>query len=99
VNDVFQTLVVNGYGRGDEYEADSLAMGTMSRAGYDPREFLNILQTLDRVQHQRSDGVLATHPHMADRIQKARTCPDLAGDVPAECQGWIGRFQKMAETW
>ena len=99
VNDVFQTLVVNGYGRGDEYEADSLAIGTMSRAGYDPREFVNILQTLDRVQQQRSDGILATHPDMADRIQKARTCPDLAGDVPTTCQGRIGRFQKMAKTW
>jgi predicted Zn-dependent protease len=99
VNDVFQTLVVNGYGRSDEYEADALAMGTMKRAGYDPGEFIHILEKLDRAQDHRSDGILATHPHMADRVERARDCPELAGRGPAPCAARAARFQNMAKTW
>ena len=46
IDDVFQTLVVRGYGRADEYEADKLGIACLEASGYDPIEFQNLLWLL-----------------------------------------------------
>ena len=51
IDDVFRTLVVNGYGQRQEYNADKTALIYLARSGYDPsalKDFLARLITGDR---------------------------------------------------
>jgi predicted Zn-dependent protease len=74
-------------------------MVTMKRAGYDTGAFLEVLQMLNRIQQERSDGFLATHPDIDDRIQKARECPAAEEASPSRCEPRVVRFQRMAQSW
>jgi len=98
IDDVFQTLVVKGYGRGDEYEADKLAIACLQASGYDPTEFRNLLESLNGCQEKESGGIFSTHPNMVDRI--AKTKKDLRVTerslLPPER---IARFKRVARYW
>jgi predicted Zn-dependent protease len=69
VEDVFKTLVVNGYGRSQEYQADETAMRSLSRAGYDPASLREFLLVLAAQGNAASGGILKTHPGTAERIE------------------------------
>jgi predicted Zn-dependent protease len=76
MDDMIDSLVVKGYSRDTEFEADKVGLQIMVRAGYDPRAFLALLGTLEKkVPAASKDGFGATHPKAADRIKK------LAGEV------------------
>ena len=75
-------LVLRGYSREQEYEADLLAVRYLARAGYDPNaiaSFLNKLQAHSRLtakllgKESRADQVdlMATHPRTGDRVAQA----------------------------
>ena len=73
VNDVVETLVVNGYGRQQELAADIDAMTFMHRLGYDPHGLTDYVAKLAREQDQgANEGFFATHPGLAERLDKAR---------------------------
>lgn len=72
INDVFKTLVVNGYGRSQEEEADGAALGLLVRAGYDPAALEGYLQRLAEAGKSSSGGMLSTHPGTEERIQHVR---------------------------
>lgn len=75
------SAVISGYSREDEYEADSLAVKYLSRAGFSPESmasFLLKLQAHDallaKLHGQNAGGGLgffATHPRTEDRVRKA----------------------------
>lgn len=68
IDDVFQTLVVKGYGRPQERQADKDALVIMQKAGYDPYAFLSFLGKLkNRHSESSGGGILSTHPGIADR--------------------------------
>lgn len=98
IDDVFQTLVVRGYGRGDEYEADKLAIACMKTSGYNPVEFQSLLRTLAAAQSRESGGIFSTHPNIEDRVAKAKM--DLKGvqeaPIPPERDA---RFKSIAIYW
>ena len=76
VEDVFKTLVVNGYGRSQEYQADETAMRYLSRAGYNPGSLRDFLLVLLAQGTAASGGILNTHPGTAERIENcAHTIP------------------------
>ena len=63
------------YSREDELEADKLGAEYAAAAGYDPRQVIDLFQTLDRMQEKEGQGMpgfLATHPNPGDRIQRIR---------------------------
>ncbi|MGE5539634.1 MAG: M48 family metalloprotease [Gemmatimonas sp.] len=76
-------LYIQSYSRDNEYEADSLGVRYMSRAGFDPQqmaEFLKSLEAQSRLEAQIQGlppdsvdqfNIMATHPRTLDRVQRA----------------------------
>jgi predicted Zn-dependent protease len=98
VNDVFKTLVVNGYGREQELQADGLAIGCMKTCGYDGRQFISLLDRLEQTSKQTSEGIFSTHPGIAERIEAAKG-PCAAAARPPASEERIIRFKKTAVSW
>ncbi|HET9149421.1 MAG TPA: M48 family metalloprotease, partial [Alphaproteobacteria bacterium] len=76
-------VYLKSYSRENEYQADSLGVRYIKRAGYDPEamaEFLNSLEASSRLEAEL-DGlppdsvdkfnIMATHPRTPDRVQRA----------------------------
>ncbi|MCL2558728.1 MAG: M48 family metallopeptidase [Treponema sp.] len=72
VNEVVTTLVVNGFSRVQEFEADEVAMGLLALAGYEPSALLDVLRALEANQPGRYGGFNSTHPSPRDRIANAQ---------------------------
>ncbi len=68
VNDVFKTLVTKGYGREQEYRADTTALTILEGAGYTPRALADFLTTLEAKKKTRG-GLLKTHPSSKSRLK------------------------------
>jgi len=98
VDDVFKTLVVNGYGREQELQADTLAIGCMKTCGYDGRQFVSLLDRLEQTSKQTSQGIFSTHPGIAERIQAAKGHGAAAARPPAP-EERVTRFKKTAVSW
>jgi predicted Zn-dependent protease len=72
LGDVVETLVVRGYDRKFEYEADGLAVKFGVATGYSPQGLVDFLQTMVGDSSAVSaKGWFKTHPSAEDRIQKA----------------------------
>ncbi|MGB7292365.1 MAG: M48 family metalloprotease [Thermodesulfobacteriota bacterium] len=94
VDDVFKTLVVNGYGKSQEYSADESAVIYLSRAGYDPQALEIILERLMQQGQGSSGGIMKTHPGSEDRIARvAEEMPATKID-PSLVQLRMERFEK-----
>ncbi|MBN2284614.1 MAG: M48 family metalloprotease [Deltaproteobacteria bacterium] len=69
VDDIVKTMVVNGYSRQQEKDADRSALILLQRVGYDPNSFADYLEKLAREQEAGSrKGFFSTHPAMTDRL-------------------------------
>lgn len=68
IDDVFKTLVVNGYSRSQEYAADETALMTLAKCGYDPKALTSFLKRLEQKGKSSGGGITQTHPGTADRI-------------------------------
>jgi predicted Zn-dependent protease len=79
IDDVFKTIVVNGYSRQAEEAADAAAVTTLSRAGYDPTALIAVLTTMEAKGKGTTSGIFKTHPATADRLVKVKA---LACDAP-----------------
>jgi beta-barrel assembly-enhancing protease len=72
VDDVFKTLVVNGYGKSQEYSADQSALIYLSRAGYEPQALEIFLERLMKQGQASGGGIMTTHPASEDRIERVK---------------------------
>lgn len=70
MDDMTDSLLVKGYSRDTEFEADSVGLEIMIKAGYDPSAFVAYLKKLSAHQATGSGGFSATHPKAGDRIAK-----------------------------
>lgn len=84
IDDVVKTLVVNGYGREQEFSADRKAMTLLTRAGYDPESLQVFVARLIEKGRTSKGGMFKTHPGTQKReenikanIPKGKTAPDL----------------------
>jgi predicted Zn-dependent protease len=68
IDDVTQTLVNSGYGRGLESEADKTAVTLLQNAGYNAESLLRVLNQLKANTKPNSADFSATHPDTDDRI-------------------------------
>jgi len=74
VQDVVKTLMVKGYSREQEGNADQSALVIMQRLGYDPNGLVDFLGRLNKEQTEgRKQGLLTTHPGMSERANQARS--------------------------
>ena len=86
MDDMIDGILVKGYSKDTEYEADRIGLAIMAHAGYDPQALVRYLETLDHAQGGGGGGFQATHPKASDRIAKlnaqvsalpARTIPKV----------------------
>ena len=70
MDDMIDSMVVKGYSRDTEFEADRVGLKIMADAGYDPRAFIRLLETLESQGGGGKGGFSATHPSAKDRIKK-----------------------------
>lgn len=69
VSDVTNTLLVKGFSRSQEYNADKYAVTLLTRAGYDPAGMHEALSSLVLAQKSgTSGGWMSTHPDANSRI-------------------------------
>jgi predicted Zn-dependent protease len=73
--------VLMPYGRLQESEADIVGLDLMAKAGFDPRQSINLWQKMDQtVQGRQPVEFLSTHPSHATRVQ------DLQQHMPQAMQ-------------
>jgi beta-barrel assembly-enhancing protease len=95
ISDVTQTLVVDGYSRGAERDADAAAVAILRRAGYDPHALIDMLGQME--QRLKPDGLdfNKTHPPPAVRIRDLRAKLTEAPAPPHA--GRKQRFDRMTK--
>lgn len=68
INDIMNTLVVNGYSRSYEYDADASALEILKKTGYSQIAMIDMLNKMKiRLKDDRS-GFGSTHPSPQERI-------------------------------
>ena len=90
VDDVFKTLVVNGYGRSAERSADEVAFGYLAKAGYNPHALRTVLETLNKA---KGGGIMKTHPGTSDRIEAIAKKGQILQIHPTAQQARDARFR------
>jgi len=78
IDDVFKTIVVNGYSRSAEEAADAQAVTTLRAAGYDPGAVASLLNKMMAKKGAGSSGIFKTHPPTSERLAKLQA-PSPAG--------------------
>jgi len=71
VNEVVTTLVVNGFSKNQEYDADATALSLLASAGYQPSGINEMLESLQQKQ-QSGQGFGKTHPTPKDRLANVK---------------------------
>jgi predicted Zn-dependent protease len=84
-------VVMAGFGRDEELEADKKGIALASGVGYDPGHLAMVLATLTARNKgsQEQQGLVASHPEMKERLDKlAKTIKDgkLAGTATVEAR-------------
>jgi predicted Zn-dependent protease len=93
IDDVFKTLVVNGYGQSQEYQADEAAISYLSKAGYNPSALKDFLSRLVSQGAASGGGILKTHPATVDRVKNVtKKMPSMKVDA-SQIQLRNQRFQ------
>jgi predicted Zn-dependent protease len=88
------TILVKGYGRNQEDQADADAVKLLIATGYDPAGYLSFIERVAREQHGGST-LMSTHPGAADRAAKIRA---RINELRSAKQGAVlrERFEKNA---
>ena len=95
LGDIVETLVVRGYDRKYEYEADELAVKSAAAIGYAPQGLLDFLQTMvGDTSTASATGWFKTHPSAADRIERAKAKTAGMGKLPVEDPVRTKRFKQ-----
>ncbi|MBI2485446.1 MAG: M48 family metalloprotease [Deltaproteobacteria bacterium] len=94
IDDVFKTLVVNGYGKSQEYHADEGAISYLTRAGYNPSALKDFLQRLVSEGGASGGGIMKSHPATAGRIEKVEKNLSKEKADPSLVQLRARRFEK-----
>jgi predicted Zn-dependent protease len=92
IDDVFKTLVVNGYSRGAEESADRAAVTTLTRAGYNPAALGAILGRLS--SKGGGGGIFRSHPLTSQRVEAVKMLARQGTPSPQE-QVRTKRFQQV----
>ena len=97
IGDILDALLVKGYSRDTEYEADALGAKIAQAAGYDPNGLVSFLATVKSRGEGGAGGAKASHGSPAERIARLRTLPVLASGKNAG-GARAQRFGQMAKT-
>jgi predicted Zn-dependent protease len=100
VDDIIDRLLISGFSKEQEYEADTRALKILQRAGYNPKALITVLEMLHKEQGQRSGGWFATHPAATDRISQSQRVilEDQISDSSVGLSERNQRFVRNAQT-
>jgi predicted Zn-dependent protease len=70
IDDVFKTIVVNGYSREAEMEADKEAVVILGKAGYNPAALVVVLEKMG--SKGGTGGIMKTHPPSSERLAQVK---------------------------
>ena len=93
VNEIFDTLIKNGYSRSQEYEADAFAVALMAKSGYSAEGLRVMLDAISKIHGHSSGGWQDTHPAPGDRkaaLKKVKQKVDPEGEKVR-----LARFEKI----
>jgi Zn-dependent protease with chaperone function len=94
VKDVIKTIVVNGYSRSAEENADREAVNILAGTGYNPAALTTLLnQMISRGEGKT--GIWRTHPPTSDRLARVKSFVVEAPAGPGE-QARTKRFHQIA---
>ncbi|MBM3293837.1 MAG: hypothetical protein FJY82_04845 [Candidatus Aminicenantes bacterium] len=94
LSDIVEKLVVNGYDRKSEHEADSLAVKIGAARGYDPNGLLRFLRTMvGDASAVSGKGWFKTHPTPEQRLEKTKAEIGRLKTAPALEDVRTQRFQ------
>ena len=104
------TVLIRGYGRENELEADRLGAEYSARIGYDPRRMLDVLQVLKnqeefekqlaKEQNRKPNvyhGLFSTHPKNDDRLKEVTDAASkISGEyVPEDPEAFLEKIEGM----
>jgi len=93
IGDITKTMIVNGYSKSAEYDADAKAVALLARAGYDPRALARVLAAMEKKLDPAAKDFSKTHPKPADRIKAVKAALDAApAKVPAPTKARSDRY-------
>ena len=70
VKEIGDQLLVNGFSRSQEYEADEFAVELLNSVGYDASAMHSVLTVLERLEKSGNGGWFSTHPEAEDRLDE-----------------------------
>lgn len=95
VDDIFKSLVVNGYSRSAEYAADAGSVKISTAAGYDPGALARVLGKIQAKETPGAGGLYKTHPPASERLARV---PAARGAAPSAAEVTrTQRFQKIVK--
>ncbi len=92
IDDIVKTLVVNGYGKSQEYSADKTALSFLAKAGYNAAALRDFLEQQGKNGKASEGGIMKTHPGTADRIDNIKGDVSSAGCDPGLIKKRADRF-------
>jgi predicted Zn-dependent protease len=76
------------YGRDDELESDKLGVRMMSKAGYDPRAMIKVMEVLrDSAGGGKQPEFFSTHPNPENRIERIKAA--IKDEFPNGRTRWL----------
>lgn len=95
IDDVFRTIVINGYSRSQELAADEAALTCLAKAGYEPSALKSLLETMKR--EAGPGGMTSTHPGADDRIANVTQKMPVTPPNPQAYQARTARFRTAVQ--
>lgn len=92
INDTIKTIVVNGYSRSAEENADREAVSILAGTGYSPVALSSLLTKMTS-RGERGTGIFRTHPPTSDRQARVKSLVVAGPAGPGE-QSRTRRFQQ-----
>lgn len=93
VGDITKTLLVNGYSRSQESEADQAAASLLKRTGYPSQALGSLLKKMKAHYPAEKVGFAKTHPDPMDRLNDVQSLIG-SGEPPAPPESRRTRFAK-----
>jgi predicted Zn-dependent protease len=72
ISDISQTLIVNGYSRSFEYQADAASITILKRIGYNPSGLVDMLNVMNKRLKPGGADFAKTHPAPSKRIAQIK---------------------------
>jgi predicted Zn-dependent protease len=96
INDIINTMVVNGYSRDYELAADAYAIEIIRKTGYADSAIVHMLQKMNTVLKEDTRGFGSTHPKATERMDAIK--PLLKPSNTEIAPSRTSRFQRLIKN-